>query len=490
MKPNIVLITVDQMRGDCMGALGHPIVETPNLDMMIREGYTFTNAYSATPSCIAARAALLTGLSQRSHGRVGYKDGVTWDYPHTLAGEFTTAGYHTQCVGKMHVYPTRNLMGFHNVILHDGYLHHGRSSKVPYGEHWNSTDDYLPWLRQNLGPDADILDSGLECNSWTSRPWPFAERLHPTNWVVDQSVDFLRRRDPLKPFFLMQSFVRPHSPLDPPQVYFDMYKDVHIPMPPVGDWATTEDTERNGLYTNCCRGNVNPRALIRAKAAYYALITHIDAQIGRFIQILAEQDQLKNTIILFTSDHGDLMGDHHLFRKAYPYQGSISVPFIIYDPGNLLGGKHGVSIDKPVELRDIMPTLLDAAGVKIPSVVEGKSILPLLAGCGEWREYIHGEHYRQGNFLGIRNESNHFIVTGKDKYVWYSQTGKEQYFNLEKDPDELHDLADDNHHSDRIEYLRNLLIKELDGREEGYTDGRSLIVGCKPRQCLSFIDND
>lgn len=480
MKPNILLIVVDQMRGDCMGAAGHPVVETPYLDSMAAEGVRFSNAYSAVPTCIAARASLLTGLTQKTHGRVGYKDGVTWNYDHYIAGEFSNAGYHTQCVGKMHVHPSRALCGFHNVILHDGYLHAYRSHKVPVRENQFNTDDYIQWLRSKMGVNADTIDTGLECNSWVARPWIYDEHLHPTNWVVDQSIDFLRRRDPSKPFFLMMSFVRPHSPLDPPKYYYDMYINRDIPEPPVGEWAEKYENCGAPVY-NCYSGRLDKRALHRARAAYYGCITHIDHQIGRFLQAMYDHDVLHNTIILFTSDHGDLLGDHNLFRKSFPYKGSISIPFIVYDPGNLLELPKGAVVGNLVELRDIMPSLLDFAGVPIPESVEGKSILSILRNEDvQWREYIHGEHEK-----GM--DSNHFIVTEKDKYVWFSQTGREQYFDLVNDPDEIHDLSGSEKYRERIGYLRKLLIKELEGREEGYTDGKTLITGRKPKSVLSHI---
>ncbi len=122
MKPNILFLMTDQMRGDCMGIAGHPDVKTPYLDSLASTGQYFPNAYTACPSCIAARASLMTGLSPEHTGRVGYKDGVSWDYPITLAGELGKAGYDTQCVGKMHVHPLRNRLGFDDVQLHDGYL--------------------------------------------------------------------------------------------------------------------------------------------------------------------------------------------------------------------------------------------------------------------------------------------------------------------------------------------------------------------------------
>lgn len=142
-QPNIVFIMTDQMRGDCMGIAGHPDVKTPFLDTLAARGTLFDRAYSACPSCIAARAALHTGLSQEKHGRVGYQDRVTFRYPHTMAGELAKAGYYTQCVGKMHVHPLRNLMGFHNIELHDGYLGAYRRETVPYYEAQKIADDYF-----------------------------------------------------------------------------------------------------------------------------------------------------------------------------------------------------------------------------------------------------------------------------------------------------------------------------------------------------------
>lgn len=481
MRPNVLLIMVDQMRKDCLGVMGHPVVETPNLDMMKRGGVMFDHAYCAVPSCIAARASLLTGLTPKSHGRVGYQDRIPWNYEHTLPGEFAKAGYHTQCVGKMHVYPTRNLCGFHNVVLHDGYLHHNKNSDEPYGAHWSQCDDYMQWFREQMRPGVDINDAGLECNSWVARPWPYAEHLHPTNWTVSQSIDFLRRRDPSKPFFLMTSFVRPHSPLDPPQVYFDQYINQDIPLPPLGDWAEKEDADQCGLDISCIKGLLDKRSLKRARAAYYGLITHIDHQIGRLLQALNEYNVLRNTVIVFCSDHGDLLGDHNLFRKAMPYEGSAGIPLIVYDPGNIIGCKHNRVIDNPVELMDIMPTLLDIAGVEVPGCIEGKSMLPLIKEdeC-EWREYIHGEH-------SFGDLSNHFIVSTKEKYVWFSQTGREQYFDMENDQQEMYDLSGDSRYNERLVYWRSILAKELEGREEGYSDGANLIAGRRPQSVLKHI---
>lgn len=483
MKPNLLLITVDQMRYDCLSVMGHPIVETPNLDRLARTGVLFRNAYSATPTCIPARAAIFTGMSQRSHGRVGYQDKVPWNYAHTLPGELAKAGYHTQCVGKMHVYPARNLCGFHNVVLHDGYLHHNRSKNDnTVDEHFDQVDDYLVWLRQTAGAGLDIMDNGLDCNASTvARPWHLPEALHPTNWCVTQSIDFLRRRDPSKPFFLWSSFVRPHSPLDPPQAYFDMYKDLELPDPPIGDWVDEAAAEEGAYNPTAYYGKIPKRRLSRARAAYYALISHLDEQIGRLLNALNEYGVLRNTIVVFTSDHGELMGDHHYFRKALPYEGSAKVPFIVNDPTGRFGFAAGAEVEQVIELRDIMPTLLDAAGAEIPASVEGRSLLPLCGGHPvTWRDYIHGEHT-------FGKLSNHFATDGNEKYIWFSQSGEEQFFDLSADPQEKVNLSANPAYASKLADWRGKVVRELDGREEGYVEDGLLVAGRKPKSCLSHI---
>ncbi|WP_349305705.1 sulfatase/phosphatase domain-containing protein [Bacillus sp. FJAT-49711] len=209
----------------------------------------------------------------------------------------------------------------------------------------------------------------------------------------------------------------------------------------------------------------------------------MDDQVGRFMQSLIEYQLYHNTVILFVSDHGELLGDHNFLAKSLAYEGSAKIPFILSDPGDLLGIKKGTTCDKVVELRDIMPTLLDAAEIKIPETVEGKSVIPLAKEKDTyWREYLHGEH-TYGDL------SHHFIVNGKEKYIWYSQTGEEQYFNLEEDPKELNNLINDERNKEKITFLRKKLIKELEEREEGYSDGTKLIVGCKPKAILNSIFN-
>ena len=474
-RKNIVLLMTDQLRGDCMGCAGHPDVKTPYLDTLASKGERFENAYSACPSCVPARAALHTGLTQESHRRVGYADGIRWEYPHTMAGELTKAGYYTQCVGKMHVDPLRNYLGFCHVELHDGYLHYYRDPEIPYRENQKQADDYFHWLKQEKGIDCDVTDTGLECNSWVARPWIYEEKYHPTNWVTDRSIDFLRRRDPDMPFFLFTSYLRPHPPFDAPQCYFDMYRNKELTPPVVGDWCDEEALRARGRIFDSDTGPLDPELVREMQIGYYACITHLDHQIGRLIQALVENKLYDDTIILFVSDHGELLGDHHLFRKSRAYQGSSRVPFLV-SGGGFRPEKPGSVKTDVVELRDVMPTVLEAAGVQIPDSVEGISLWNTAlkeSGTPEVREYLHGEHT-------LGEASSHWIITRDEKYIWYSQTGEEQYFWIAEDPDELHNLIGSETAKERVEALRGLLIQELQDREEGFVREGRLVTGCEP----------
>ncbi|WP_125705760.1 arylsulfatase [Lacticaseibacillus daqingensis] len=468
-KPNVIMIVVDQMRAEALSINDdHHFASTPTLDMMASEGYNFENAYSPVPSCVPARAALLTGMDQETSGRVGYEDEVPWHFTHTLPQTFKDFGYQTECIGKMHVYPARKRLGYDHVLLHDGYLHADRKYAKPYGSQFEYTDDYLDFLKGKLGHDADIIDDGVNCNSWEARPWPHAEALHPTNWVVSESIKFLQRRDPTVPFFLKMSFEKPHAPLDPPQYYFDMYMDrlpkdldLHI-----GDWETLQDAVP-GIYA--LRGKLKPDDERRMVAAYLGLITHIDHQISRFLTALKEFGHDKDTLIWFVSDHGDQLGEHYLFRKAYPYQGSIHIPSFIYDPGNLIAG-HEHKIKQLVKLQDIFPSLVDLAlGEHV--AVDGRSVKQLLFGeYGGWRHEFHGEH-------SLGEDSSQYLLTDQYKFIWFPVRDTYQLFDMQADPNEQHNLIADSAYQSVITGLTAKLVDTLRTRPEGFVqDGKLTAV--------------
>ena len=461
-SPNIVLILLDQMRWDCLSILGHPVVETPNVDQMGHNGVVFTAAYSSCPSCIAARASLLTGLAPTSHGRLGYEDKVPWRYENMLPQVLGDAGYQTHCVGKTHFYPQRNHCGFHSMDSYNG----------PNNFDGSYINDYSEWLRERTNGRLYERDHGLSGNSWVARPSHLPEELHNNTWVVTKGIEFLCRRDRTRPFFLNLSFHRPHPPIDPPQAFYDMYKDRDLPPVPVGDWTAEHDVPVDDI--NAWHGRLPRERLDRSRRAYFAQVAHIDNQIGRFVLAMKAMST-GPTVFVFTADHGEMLGDHHLFRKTYAYEGSAAVPLVISVPG----GTRGRVCETPTVLEDLYPTILDLAGVPVPGEVDGCSLAPFVLGDepGERPEYIHGEHSACYNATNAMQ----FLTDGREKYVWFPVTGREQLFDLSEDPNEERDLAGDPAARARLERWRRRLIDKLAGRpEDGLSDGERLIAGKSP----------
>ena len=452
-RPNIVLLITETWRGDCLGRLGHPAVETPHLDGLSAGGVTFTEAHTPCPSCIAARRSLMTGQAPNTHGMVGYQDGQPWEYEHTLAGELTKAGYRTINVGKTHFHPIRLKLGYEQLV-------------VP--------QDYDEWLEKETGLVSGRLAHGVHANSWMARPNHLPEAQQQETWFTNEAMKRVRDLDGKRPFFLTLSFNGVHAPWCPPQVYYDQFKDKEIPDPVVGDWAKTHaDGAQYPMDVNAWRGRLSLRLIRRARVAYYAYMAYIDAQIGRLIGYLGRYG---NTAFLFTSDHGEMLGDHNLWRKTYAYDPSARVPFIL----RLTHGceeARNVETDALVGLEDIMPTLLEIAGAGIPDTVEGKSVLSYARdGGATGREYYHHEHspcYAPDNAYQS--------LTSKEwKYIWNPITGAEQLFHRAKDPKELHDLARKKKYADVLAGWHSKLAAHLKGRPENLSDGENLSPGKIP----------
>ena len=470
-RPNIILIMCDQMRGDAFGADGNSSIETPNLDFLASLGTRFCHAYSAVPSCLPARAILWTGQNQWHTGVLGMGRGqgqIPHDFPHTLAGELANAGYRTHLVGKGHFHPQRAPMGFHDMELDE-------SGRMPTSEH-------RQWFRTHAPEGVTPDDHGVDWNSWHSRPWHTDEYLHPTAWTMSRALNFLDTFDYSQPFFLNISFARPHSPYVPPRFYWDFYHSRGTPPPSVGEWAIMHDDPRTALDPNAWRGKISPDRIHRARSGYYGEISFIDTQIGRLIKRLNrgnDHASFANTWIVFTSDHGDMQGDHHLWRKTYAYEGSARIPFVIVPP-RALGRPSRQVADEVVELRDIMPTLLEGAGVALPGTVDGQSLVPLLdAPAAEWRPYIHGEHCT----CYSEEQEMQYVTDGRRKFIWLPRINVEQFFDLEFDPGECHDLIHDSLRQTEIATWRGYLVNELAKRDCGWVvDGK---LHCPPDPLVS-----
>jgi choline-sulfatase len=450
-KPNILLFITDQQRGDCLGIEGHPVVQTPYIDQVGAEGVHFTRAYTECPVCIPARRSLMTGQRPAHHG-VLMNYNTRLDGP-TLPGELAGAGYQTHLVGKLHLWPARKLYGFMSADWSDGPHHCG------------GTDDYARFLRrEGVTAPMAAMAGGQNVNGWVARPWHLDERLHFSNWCADQALEFLDRRDPTLPFFLKVSFLHPHQPCSPPRDYYERYMDMELPEPYVGDWARVFDGPQRGLPIASWRTALDPRVMRQYRAGYYGSINHIDDQIGRILNHAP-----RDTIVIFTSDHGEMLGDHQWIRKRNAFEPSARIPLVMRFPQSMDVPARQVRTE-PVQLMDIMPTLLDAVGASIPGTVDGTSLMPLLRGKGAWREYLHGECADVPSL----NSGMQYLTDGKRKYIWYPGPGTEQFFDLENDPREMHDLARDGDRQDEITAWRERLIEQIDGRPESFVQNGAL----------------
>jgi len=451
-QPNIILIMTDQHRADALGYAGNSTVITPNFDRLAADGVHFENGYSSVPSCTPARAALLTGQAPWNNGMLGYGR-VAREYEFQMPQMLRDLGYYTFGIGKMHWFPQKALHGFHGTLV-------DASGRI---ESEGFISDYRNWFKLNApGQDPDKL--GIGWNEHRAGVYPLDEELHPTVWTGQTAVELIGNYDLDAPLFLKISFARPHSPYDPPQRYLDMYENTEIPAPPVGEWA-----ERFADFPetpNAAFGDFGADHAINSRRHYYGLVTQIDDQIGEIVSMLKQKGMYENSLIIFTSDHGDMLGDHHHWRKTYAYEGSAAVPFLMKWPENFSGDlNRGQTLSNPVELRDILPTFLDAAGSEVPDAMDGASLLSLVKDPqADWRPWIDLEH----NTTYIEENYWSGLTDGEMKYIWFFPNGEEQLFNLAEDPQELHNLAGLEEYQGELELWRHRLGDHLSERGEGF----------------------
>jgi arylsulfatase A-like enzyme len=330
--------------------------------------------------------------------------------------------------------------------------------------------DYHTWLARETNGSVRDTAREIGSNSWLACPWTHPENLHPNVWTAEAAIELLARRDTARPFFLQVGFHRPHPPLDPPWHVYDMYRDKVLPPVPVGDWAVAHDHPMDDVETPN-EGRLPDHVLERTRKAYYAQITHLDVQIGKILFRLGRLGQRENTWIIFASDHGEMLGDHHLFRKANGFEGSARIPFVVRPPA-AFDGKRGATVEDPVALMDLMPTILAQAGVPVPDGVEGADLAPLLR-CEQtdWRAFVHGEHTRP-------RRGWQFVTDGKEKFIWDSLSGEEWFFDLVDDPGETCNRAGEPTCSDRVDAWRGRLVSVLAERpQDGLTEGGRLVPG-------------
>ncbi len=450
-RSNVLLISTDHWPAGLLGAAGHPDILTPTLDELARSGVRFRNAYGECPVCIPARRTLMTGVSPRTHGDRDFGETKPMpDHLPTMAQTFRNAGYQAYAVGKLHVYPQRDRIGFDDVILDE-------EGRTQYGV----VDDYEAFLADQ-GYAGRQFDHGMSNNGYDTRTWHLPENLHATNWASQQMVRAIKRRDPGRPAFWFLSYRHPHPPLVPLETYLALYRGMELRWPTQGAWCRQELP----YLLEAIRGrsaHMGARQIQDALCAFYALCTHIDHQLRVVIGTLREEDVLDDTVICFTSDHGDMLGHHGMWAKRLFYEASANIPMILVGTaGDRRVGHHRVD-DRLVGWQDVMPTLLELAGIEPPESIEGLSMV------GErHREWLYGE-------VGEDDHATRMIRKGAYKLIYYPAGNAVQLFDVESDPFELRDLSDDAEHKGVLDELKGHLVNQLYGGDEAWVQDGHLV---------------
>lgn len=434
-RPNFVFLLADDQRPDTIHALGNQIIRTPNLDRLAKEGTSFTRATCGNPICTPSRAEILSGASSFRNGVLDFGRKINPElarWPKTMQD----AGYHTWFVGKWHNDGRPTEHGFertNGLFAGGGGQWWGKSDHPQHPRDHNGriVTGYTGWVFQtNAGKLQPERGVGLMPDT--------------SKTLADSAIELIRTK-PDRPFFLQVSFTAPHDPLLMPDGFETMYDPDRLPLPknflPEHPFDHGNFMGRDEKLFEWPR---TPDMVRRELAVYYAVISHLDQQVGRILRTLEETGQRDNTIIIYSADHGLAIGSHGLRGKQNMYEHTINVPLILQGPGI----PKGKTISAQCYLRDLFPTACELADFPIPKSVEGRSLVPVLEGK---REEIYD--YVFGYF-----RSSQRMIRGKEyKLIEYPEAHRMQLFHLPGDPWELNNLADDPKHRDVL----NALLAQL-----------------------------
>jgi len=433
-RPNIIFIITDQQRFDTIRELGFDYMDTPNLDRLVREGVTFTNCHITAASCAPARASLFTGYYPHTTGILRNADSWTRSWVENLAD----AGYRCVNVGKMHSYPYHTPLGFHEryvVENKDRYL-----EERYYFDEWDKALAANGLIKQQREQYRLRPDYRKRLGSFY---WELPEDLHSDMFVGNMAKWWIESYPKTEPLFLEIGFPGPHPPYDPVERYAEPYLNKDLPLLEV----TQEELDNqpgalkrlrvhnNEIDHDSVVLDLDPSEEMRhrQRAYYLANVTMIDEKIGEILETLEEKGYLENSVVIFTSDHGDCLTDHGHSQKWTMYDIITRMPLIVWAPGRFEGGR---TIDGLCQQMDIGPAILELAGARIPKSIEAESLLPALKG-EEWtpRNYVYAEQARDG----IMADTEFVTMVRNDtwKLVHYLDEPDGQLFNLAEDPDEV-----------------------------------------------------
>jgi arylsulfatase A-like enzyme len=468
-RPNVLWFCTDQQRYDTIGALGNPYVHTPNLDRLVAEGVAFSHAFCQTPICTPSRASFLTGMYPSTiHACVNGND--VWGEAAPLVTKLLAdAGYDCGLAGKLH------LAGAHDRIeprpADDGYrVFHWSHHPM---DDWPEGHAYKDW----------IAAQGEDLSQLYEHPERILPALHQTSWCTHMAIEFIEE-DRDTPWLMSVNVFDPHAPFDPPQAYLDRFNPAELPGPLFRESDFEAQARLEAIEFQSRPHYPETLHAGEVKAAYYAMIELIDDNVGRMLEALERSGHRENTIIIFTSDHGETLGDHGLLLKGCRfYEGLVRVPLIISWPGHF---EEGLVSDALVELIDVAPTLMDVCGIPRPARVQGRSLEPILTGATSahhHRSFVRSEYYhtlnpaklpeynrriegtlRTGTGTTALSPDDHPFTEGayatmirdrRYKLVVYHGHDVGELFDLETDPGEFDNLWDSPEHAE----LRFTLMK-------------------------------
>ena len=511
--PNFILFITDQQRADFLGCYGHPVLRTPHIDSIAAKGTRFSRFYVASPVCMPNRASLMTGRMPSVHGV--RSNGIPLSMQAvTFVELLRDAGYRTALVGKSHL---QNFTAWPPIVKrpppHAGYSEPSADlvealrnyfrqaayeQETP--EYWRANDarvqtpfygfeqvslvrahgedggaDYTRWLTERDPKVTALLGHPLPHDYTVPQAYRTAlpAELYPTAFIAEQAQAFLQAADGGQPFFLMVSFPDPHHPFNPPGKYWDMYRPEQFAVPEAfkrNDWrppplvrniiAEREAgaAKLDGMNTI----SVSAREAQEARALTCGMIACIDDAIGRVLHALEQFGRRGETVVMFTSDHGDHLGDHRLLLKgAEQYQSIVRVPFIWCDPQ---AADYPAVTDTLASTLDISATVLDRARVEPFSGIQGRSLLPVLRGTGAPRESVFLQYDHQHPSPGTNVPPRvHSLIDRRYRISVFHGTGWGELYDLEADPGEFENLWEDPAHaSTRARMVEQLLIAEIE----------------------------
>jgi len=457
--PNILWICPDMQRFDTIEGLNNDAIHTPNLRKLMAESVTLTHTYVQNPVCSPSRASFLTGRYPHTTGLRALGQRIRPDevlVTRTLAD----AGYACGLSGKLHLSPTFG--GRLEDRIDDGYSVFDWSHDI--SNLWPGHNMWRVWLNEQgvKWPEPPRGDDAL---AWGV---PIDPKYTQTAWCSDRAIQFIRGQKEFNPWLMSVNIYQPHAPYWPTEEYLSHYNPADIPSPnykegelknkPVYQQIDHEGASGGHAVSFTKTSDLQHRKM---KAAYYAMIEQVDTEVGRMLQALEETGQADNTIVIYMSDHGEMLGDHGIFLKGpYFYEGAIRVPMILRWPGKY---KAGLRSDALVEMIDLAPTLLEAAGMPVPERMQGRSLTPLLTGrTTEHRDSIYCEYF---DSLALYNPPPMAMCVRTDQYkmVYYQKLDAGELYDLHADPEETHNLWESGSaRSAREQMMQTMLSRVVD----------------------------